>query len=64
MSILKNVFYIYIVLAILFFYDGIVRILNNEPHPWLSFLICAGAVLMFFFRRKYSKRFDDHYNKK
>ncbi|MBC7439730.1 MAG: hypothetical protein H7250_07080 [Flavobacterium sp.] len=64
MSILKNVFYIYIVLAILFFYDGIVRIVNNEPHPWLSFLIGAGAVLMFFFRRKYSKRFDDHYNKK
>ena len=64
MSILKNVFYIYIVLALLFFYDGIVRIANNEPHPWLSFLISAGAVLMFFFRRKYSKRFDDHYNKK
>lgn len=64
MSILKNVFYIYIVLAILFFYDGIVRISNNEPHPWLSFIISAGAVLMFFFRRKYSKRFDDHYNKK
>ena len=64
MSILKNVFYIYIVLAILFFYDGIVRISNNEAHPWLSFLIGAGAVLMFFFRRKHSKRFDDHYNKK
>lgn len=61
MSILKNVFYIYIVLAVLFFYDGIV---NNEDHPWLSFLLGAGAVLMFFFRRKYSKRFDDHYNKK
>lgn len=64
MSILKNVFYIYIVLAVLFFYDGIVRISKNEDHPWLSFLIGAGAVLMFFFRRKYSKRFDDHYNNK
>ena len=64
MSILKNVFYIYLILALLFFYDGFVRISNNEPHPWLSFLIGSGAILMFFFRRKYSKRFDDHYNKK
>ena len=64
MGILKNVYYIYLFFAIAFVYDGIVRIKSNESHPWMSFLIATAAVFMFFFRRKYSKRFEDHYNKK
>ncbi len=64
MKILKHVYYIYIFLGFLFIYDGFVRINNQEEHPWLSFLIGVGASGMFFFRKKYNKKFEDHYNKK
>lgn len=64
MKILKYVYYIYLFFALAFIYDGIIRLQSNEAHPWLSFLIATAAVFMFFFRRKYSKRMEDYYNKK
>ncbi len=64
MQILKYVYYIYIFLGVLFIYDGFERINKNQEHPWLSFLIGVGAIGMFLFRKKYNKKFEDHYNKK
>ena len=64
MGILKYVHFVYIFFAILFIIDGFERIKSSENHPWLSFAIAAVAIFMFFFRRKFSKKFEDRYNKK
>lgn len=64
MKVLKYVYFIYIVLALIFIFDGFQRLNNNEPHPWLSFLLGIGALAMFFFRRKYNQRFENHYKNK
>ena len=62
MEILKHVHYVYIFFTVVFLYDGFERIYKSQPHPWLSFAIAAAALFMFFFRRKFSKKFQDRYN--
>ena len=60
MNYLKFTQYIYLVFGAYFIYDGITKL--NDPstgNPWLSFIIAALAVFMFFFRRKFAKKFDD-----
>ncbi|KIQ17897.1 MULTISPECIES: hypothetical protein [Flavobacterium] len=63
MGILKYTQYLYLIIAVAFIYDGITKLNDPTGNPWLSFLIAAVSVFMFFFRRKYAKRFDDHYKK-
>ena len=63
MGILKYTQYLYLIIAVAFIYDGITKLNDSTANPWLSFLIAAVSVFMFFFRRKYAKRFDDHYKK-
>ncbi|MEC5164983.1 putative membrane protein [Flavobacterium sp. PL11] len=65
MNYLKFTQYVYLVFGAYFVYDGITK-LNNPAlggSPWLSFIIAAVAVFMFFFRRKFAKKFEDR-NKK
>lgn len=60
MNYLKFTQYIYLVFAAYFIYDGVTKL--NEPttgNAWLSFIIAALAIFMYFFRRKFSKKFDD-----
>ena len=59
MGYLKYTQYAYLVIAALFIYDGITKINSGEGTPWLSFLIAGMGVFMFFFRRKFAKKFDD-----
>ncbi len=63
MGILKYVHYIYLIIAIAFIYDGFQKLNNNEGNPWLGFAFAAAAIFMFFFRRKFSKKFEDRYKK-
>ncbi|KAF2334439.1 hypothetical protein [Flavobacterium daemonense] len=63
MGILKYTQYLYLLIAVAFIYDGITKLNDPTTNPWLSFVIAAVSVFMFFFRRKYAKRFDDHYKK-
>ncbi len=56
MKYLKFTSYAYLAFALFFVYDGVTK---WEKGPWLSFGIAAVAVFMFFFRAKYSKRFED-----
>jgi hypothetical protein len=58
MKYLKFTSYAYLAIALITVYDGITK-WNNASGPWLSFGIAAVAVFMFFFRTKYSKRFED-----
>ncbi|RZK09556.1 MAG: hypothetical protein EOO46_13510 [Flavobacterium sp.] len=58
MKYLKFTQYIYLAFAGFFIYDGIMK-LNTEESPWLSFIIAAVAIFMFFFRRSFAKKFED-----
>jgi hypothetical protein len=63
MNYLKYTSYIYLVFAVYFIYDGISKFNDPTATPWLSLMIAGLAVFMFFFRRKFSKKFEDR-NKK
>lgn len=52
MKILKYVHYLYLIMALLFLYEGIVKMQNKE-NPVVVFLFAAVAVFMFFFRRHF-----------
>lgn len=55
MKILRYVHYLYLVMAILFLYEGIVKMQNKE-NPIVVFLFAAVAVFMFFFRRHFTNK--------
>ena len=61
MGIVKYAYFAYLLFAILFIVDGLEKM--DKKSPWLSFAIAAVAIFMFFFRRKFSKKFQDRYNK-
>ncbi len=55
MGYLKIVSYVYLAIAAFLIYDGIRRIMINEE-PYISFLLAAMAVFMFFFRKRYAEK--------
>ncbi|MEO8533127.1 MAG: hypothetical protein ABI441_05230 [Flavobacterium sp.] len=63
MGYLKYTQYVYILFAVFFIYDGIIKLNEGNDTSTLSFIIAGLAVFMFFFRRKFAKKFDDR-NKK
>lgn len=63
MNYLKYTQYVYLVFGAYFIYDGVTKLNDPAGTPWLSFMIAGLAVFMFFFRRKFAKKFDDR-NKK
>jgi len=58
MNFIKYTQYVYLVFGIYFIYDGVMK-LNADENPWMSFLIAALAIFMFFFRRRFAKKFED-----
>ncbi|MFV8345988.1 hypothetical protein [Flavobacterium sp. ZB4P13] len=64
MNYLKYTQYVYLVFGAYFIYDGVTKLNDSAGGtPWLSFMIAGLAIFMFFFRRKFAKKFDDR-NKK
>ncbi len=51
--------YAYLVFAGLFIYDAIAKYATDGKIAYASILLAATAVFMFFFRRKFNKRFDN-----
>ncbi|MBP4142895.1 hypothetical protein MW871_13075 [Flavobacterium sp. I-SCBP12n] len=63
MNYLKLTQYVYLLFAAYFIYDGVTKLIDPQTGtPWLSFIIAALAIFMFFFRRKYAKKFEDRNN--
>ena len=62
MNYLKYTQYVYLVFGLYFIYDGVMKIDSTES-PWLSFLIAGLAIFMFFFRRKFARKFEGRENK-
>ncbi|WP_396212040.1 hypothetical protein [Flavobacterium sp.] len=58
MNYLKYTQYAYLLFGIYFIYDGIMKYTTNESYA-LSLLIAGLAIFMFFFRRKFAKKFED-----
>ena len=63
MGYLKYTQYAYLIVAVVFIYDAITKMNAENDTPWLSFLIAGMAIFMFFFRRKFAKKFEGR-NKK
>jgi len=60
MKLIKYTQYVYLVFAIFFIYDAVSKLLANEEGYTLSFIIAAVCIFMFFFRRSFVKRFENH----
>jgi hypothetical protein len=58
MNYLKYTQYVYLLFSGFFIYDGFTKF-NSEQSPWLSFIIAAVALFMFFFRRNFAKKFEN-----
>ncbi|KFF07064.1 hypothetical protein [Flavobacterium reichenbachii] len=63
MGYLKYTQYVYILFAAYFVYDGFTKLSEGNDTSTLSFIIAGMAVFMFFFRRRFVKKFDER-NKK
>jgi hypothetical protein len=58
MGYLKYMAYLYLVMAVVFAVDGVVK-LNNGENAVISFLFAGVGVFMFFFRKNSYKKFQD-----
>lgn len=63
MGYLKYMAYIYLVMALVFVVDGIVRV-NDGEDALISFLFAGVGVFMFFFRKSSYKKFQERNPKK
>ncbi|WP_092205664.1 hypothetical protein [Bizionia echini] len=59
MKIFKFFQYAYLAFALLFIYVAAKKYMENEVIDYVSLLLAATAVFMFFFRKKFNKRFED-----
>ena len=64
MKIQKIFHYAYIVFAVLFLYDAFIKWSVEGNGAYISLFFAAIAIFMFFFRQRFSKKFEDHSNKK
>nr|WP_248907429.1 hypothetical protein [Flavobacterium sp. K5-23] len=63
MSYLKYTQYVYLFFGAYLIYDGFTKLNDPSQTPILSFVFAGLAIFMFFFRRKFGKKFEDN-NKK
>ena len=56
--------YAYLVFAVLFIYDGISKLNDGTHGAYVSLGLAALAIFMFFFRRKFAKKYDNKNNSK
>ena len=59
MKLLQLLQYAYLFFVVLFLYDAISNWNIDRNRSYMSLFFAALAVFMFFFRKKYRKRFED-----
>lgn len=59
MNYLKYTQYVYLLAGVFFVYEGFEKLNSGTDLPYLSFILAATAIGMFFFRRKFAKKFED-----
>ncbi|MBW3518169.1 hypothetical protein [Flavobacterium sp. NKUCC04_CG] len=55
--------YFYLFIALLFIYDGVTKFQNDEDY-YLQIAVAAVAIFMFFFRKRYAKKMQEHHKNK
>ncbi|OXA92858.1 hypothetical protein [Flavobacterium hercynium] len=63
MAYMKYTQYVYLLIAVFFVYEGITKINDGNDIPYLYFIIAAMSIVMFFVRRRFARKYDNH-NKK
>lgn len=53
----------YIIFAVLFLFDFFTKYFQKSDISWASLALGIGAIFMFFFRRKFAKKFENRYKK-
>ena len=59
MNYLKYTQYLYLAVAVIMLVNGFIELNSGTDKVYLSFIMAALAVGMFFFRRKFAKKFDN-----
>jgi hypothetical protein len=62
MKFIKFFQYAYLLFAILFLYDVVSKYLADGTVAYMSLLLGATALFMFFFRKKFNKKFENRDN--
>lgn len=62
MNLLKYTQYAYLVAGILFLVDGTMKLNSGDSNAYIILGLGVVAIGMFFFRRKFAKKFDDRSN--
>lgn len=63
MNYLKFTQYAYLIAGLIFAYDALTKWQSNDSNYILSIVFSIVGIFMFFFRRRFSKKFEDR-NKK
>ena len=56
---LKIVPFIYLAAGLFFIYSGFYRYSKGDEGFWIWFVIAALSIFMFFFRRRFARKFDN-----
>ena len=62
MNLLKYTQYAYLVAGILFLIDGAMKLNSGDSNAYIILGLGVVAIGMFFFRRKFAKKFDQKNN--
>lgn len=62
MNLLKYTQYAYLVAGILFLIDGTLKLNSGDSNAYVILGLGVVAIGMFFFRRKFAKKFEDKNN--
>ena len=63
MKLLKLFQYAYIIFAALFLWDAITNWSTDRNRSYMSLVFTAIAIFMYFFRKRFGKKFEDRNNK-
>ncbi len=64
MKYLKYTPYVYLVLGIYLIIDSVIKWNNTTENSGLTIIFAVLAFFLFFFRRRYAKRFEERSNTK
>lgn len=62
MKLLKYTQYAYLIAGILFFVDGAMKLNSGDSNAYIILGLGVVAIGMFFFRRKFAKKFEEKNN--
>jgi hypothetical protein len=60
MGYLKYTQYVYLLFGIYFIYEGVAKYNEGDESYWLNFGIAVMAIFMFFFRRRFLKKYENN----